>query len=189
MANKKQKIFESDDLIKNKWLVRFERGKFDNCLGFVLDANEKLTLMNLFDFETAGVSGFTVFENKSVKGCEVYEDPNSFDTLLLKIKMVRPKEKPPVSIDSIAELLGTAGEIFPLIVIHREKIAPDTCWIGEIARIKEKSFLLRPIDPNAEWDEELMKISFKDVTRVEFGNGYENCLNLVAEYRARQKPR
>jgi hypothetical protein len=88
----------------------------------------------------------------------------------------------------MADLLKTASEIFPLVVIHREKIASDVCWIGKIAEIKKKSFLLKSIDPNAEWDEELTKVSFKDVTCIEFGNGYENSLNLVAEYRERRKP-
>lgn len=188
MAKKKQKTPDSEEIIKNKWLVNFKRGKFDNEIGFVLDMNDKFTFINNFDFETIGATGFTVFENKSVKDYELYDDPNSFDALLLKIKKVKPKEKPLVSIDSIADLLKTASEKFPLIVIHREKINPESCWIGKIVEIKKNSFLLKSIDPNAEWEEELTKISFKDVTRVAFGCGYENCLNLVAEYREKQKP-
>jgi hypothetical protein len=188
MTKKKQKSPDIEEIIKNKWLVNFKRGKFDNCLGFVLDGNDKLTLVNNFDFETIGATGFTVFENKSVKGYELYDDPNCFDAVLLKIKKVKPKEKPAVSIDSMGDLIRTANEIFPLIVIHREKIYSDECWIGKITEIKKKSFLFRSIDPNAEWDEELTKVSFKDVTRIEFGNGYENSLNLVAEYREIEKP-
>ena len=184
---KNQKITDGEEIIKNKWLVNFKRGKFDNFLGFVLDANEKFTLVNNFDFDS-GATGFAVFENKSVKDYELYDDPASFDALLLKIKKVKPKEKPAVSIDSIADLIKTTSEIFPLVVIHREKIDNEVCWIGKVAEIKKKSFLLKSIDPNAEWEEELTKVPFKDVTRVEFGNGYENSLNLVAEYRAKRKP-
>ena len=88
----------------------------------------------------------------------------------------------------MADLVRTAGEVFPLIVIHRERIDSEVCWIGKIAEIKKSSFLLKSIDPNAEWDEELTKVSFKDITRVEFGNGYENCLNIVAEHRNNKKP-
>jgi len=179
---------DGEEIIKNKWLVNFKRGKFDNFLGFVLAANEKFTLVNNFDFD-AGATGFAVFENKSVKDYELYDDSNSFDALLLKLKKINPKEKPEVSIDSMADLLRTAGELFPLIVIYREKIASDECWIGKIVEIKKNSFFLKSIDPNAEWEEELMKVLFKDVTRIEFGNGYENALQLVAEYREKKKPR
>lgn len=186
MADKKRKTPDSEEIIKNEWLVNLKRGKFDNFIGFVLDVNEKFTLVNNFDFDSGNVTGFSVFENKSVKSYELYDDPNSFNALLLKIKKVRPKKKPEVSIDSMAELIRTASESFPLIVIYREKIADDECWIGKIAEIKKKSFLLQSIDPNAEWDDEPIKVSFKDVTRVDFGNGYENCLNLVDEYRQNQ---
>lgn len=178
----------SDEIIKNKWLVKFDRGKFENCLGFVLDGNEKFTLINNFDFELTAPAGFAVFKNKSVKDYELYNDPNSFDALLVKIKNVTPKEKPLVSVASWADLFNTASKLFPLIVIYREKIDSNVCWIGEIVEIKKSSFLMRAIDPNAEWEEDLTKVSFKDVTRVEFGNGYENSLHLVAEYRAKKNP-
>jgi len=47
--------------------------------------------------------------------------------------------------------------------------------------------LMQAIDPNAEWEKDFTKIAFKDITKIEFGNGYENALNLVAEYREKQK--
>ncbi len=150
--------------------------------------NGEFTFINDFDFESNSATGFSVFKNKSVKDYEVFDDPNSFDALLLKIKKVKPKSKLSISIDSMTDLIKTASETFPLIVVHREKIDSETCWIGKIVEIKKKSFLMRAIDTNAEWEEHFTKVAFKDVTKIDFGNGYENALILVADYREKRKP-
>lgn len=187
MAKWKKEKLDSEEIIKNKWLINFDRGKFDSSIGFLLDMNGEFTFINNFDFESCSATGFSVFKNKSVKDYELFDDPNSFDALLLKIKKVKPKSKPSVSIDSMADLIRTASEKFPIVVVNREKIDSEICWIGKIVEIKKKSFLVQAIDPNAEWEENFTKVPFKDVTRIEFGNGYENALNLVAEYREKQK--
>jgi len=118
MAKWKKQTLDSEEIIKNKWLIKFYRGKFDNSIGFLLDMNGEFTFINNFDFESNSATGFSVFKNKSVKDYEIFDDSNSFDALFLKIKKVKPKAKPSVSIDSMADLIKTASEKFPLIVIQ-----------------------------------------------------------------------
>ncbi len=184
--SKKNDELTAEEIIKNKWLVNFKRGKYDNCLGFVLDVSDELTLVNYFDFERVSATGFAVFKNKSVKSYELFDDPDAFNALLVKLNDVRPRAKPEISLSSLSDALRTANENFPLVVIHREKVAPDACWIGKIVEMKKNSFLMLNIDPNAEWDSEPTKYCFKDVTRIEFDNGYERALHQVAEYKAKE---
>ena len=150
MAKKKHSP-DSEEIIKNKWLVKFDRGRFDSEIGFVLDVNEEFTLINNFDFESTSTTGFSIFKNKSVKDYELYDDPNSFDALLVDLKKVKPKKKPFISINTINDLLKTVNENFPLIVIHREKVDKEICQIGKIVEIKKNAFLMLEIDTNAEW--------------------------------------
>ena len=93
MTEKKQKFPNAEEIIKNKWLVNLKRGKFDNILGFILEANEKFTLVNNFDFDIIGTTGFAVFENKSVKDYELYDDPNSFGGVGFKDQKSKAESK------------------------------------------------------------------------------------------------
>jgi len=190
MAKRKENPPSSDEIIENKWLVRFNREPFDTgtMVGFILDVNDDFTLLNAFD-DDAGIIGFTVFRNETVKSYIVYSEPDWHESLVVKLKNLEPKERPNVSIDSIPDLLRTANENFPLVVVFREKMRNDACWIGKILEIKKKTFVMREISANAEWDEKPTRFNFNDVTRIEFGNGYENNLALVAEYRENEKPR
>ena len=189
MPKNKEEPPSNEEIIKNKWIVRFNRKPFDDvtCEGFILDSNEDFTLVNTVD-EDAGSIGFEVFRNKTVKSFQVYSDSDWRESIVVKLKNIRPKKRPNISIDSIQDLIETANENFPLIVIHREGIMNDACWVGKVLEIRKKSFLMQEISPNAEWDEKPTKFKFKDITKIEFGNGYENNLALVAEHRKNKKP-
>ncbi len=184
MGKKKKGVPSLEEIIKNKWVVRFNRKPFDTATlaCFILDANDEFTLTNEID-DDAGSIGFQVFCNKTIKTFELYDDPDWHESLVVKLKNIEPKEKPEVSIESMPELLKSASDNFPLIMIYREKITVDACWVGKVLELKKKSFLMKEISPNAEWHEKPTKFKYKDITRVSFGNGYENNLALVAEYR------
>ena len=188
MGKRKKNPPSIEEIIKNKWIVRFNRKPFEESTlaCFILDANDDFTLTNEVD-DDAGSIGFQVFRNKTIKKFRVYDDSDWHESLVVKLKSIEPKERPNISIKSFEDLLKTVNENFPLIMIHYEKIATDECKVGRILEIKNKSFLMQEISPNAEWDEKPTKLKFKDITRISFGNGYENNLALVAEYRDKQK--
>ncbi len=74
----------------------------------------------------------------------------------------------------------TANEQFPLVTIHRESMDDSVCYIGKVAKFTPKTVTLDKIDPAAEWNEST-RYNLKDITRVDFGGGYENALWEVSE--------
>jgi hypothetical protein len=188
----KKKDIEPRDLheiVENKWPVRFNRKPYDEwtLLAFVLDVNDEITLVNAID-EDAGATGFDVFLNKTVKSFLVYDDPEYCESLVVKLKRIRPKKHPGISIDSISDVLRTVNALFPLLIIYREKVDPGACWVGKVTDIKKKTFVMQEISPDGDWDNEPTTYKFKEITKVSFANGYENNLALVADYRAKEKP-
>ncbi len=188
---KKEKVEPRDlrEIIENKWPVRFNRKPYDesSLLAFVLDVNDELTLVNTID-EDAGAIGFDVFLNKTVKSFLVYDDPEYYESLVVKLDKIRPKKHPGISIDSISSVLRTANESSPLLIIYREKVDPGACWVGKVTDMKKKTFVMQEISPDGTWDNEPTIFKFKEITKVSFANGYENNLALVADYRAKKKP-
>jgi hypothetical protein len=82
-------------------------------------------------------------------------------------------------LDSVQNLLLSAGRSFPLVTIHREQIEPDACWIGRVKGIKRGRVSLLEINPDARWDAHPTAYRLSEITRVNFGGDYENALHLV----------
>jgi hypothetical protein len=101
----------------------------------------------------------------------------------LKVKPVRLTQ---ISIVSFAELIRSARERFPLLTIHREKVTADVCFIGYPVEFTERTFTLENLNCNAEWDGR-RRFRFNDVTRVDFGGGYEQMLAATAPPRPRRR--
>jgi hypothetical protein len=161
-------------------IVAFDRGKLDPRLrGFVLAYSETLTLLNVLTDDYI-LNGYSVIRNQDIVSYLPYDSPNYFLNRAVKLKGIKHKRAPKVNISDCPLLLKTTNQLFPLITIHRELISPDVCHIGTIQSIRAKTFTLFEIDPDAEWDRE-HRYRFADVTRVDFGGGYEDALWRVAE--------
>ena len=91
-----------------------------------------------------------------------------------------------VSLAGWREVLETAGALFPLLVLHREKINPRVCLVGRVRSMTEKVLSLKEIDTDALW-RETNRYRFRDLTKVDFGGGYEEALALVAADNKRKR--
>jgi hypothetical protein len=145
----------------------------------VLAYSETLTLLNVLT-DDYFLNGFAVIRNEDVVCYSPYDSPEYFLNRAVQLKGIKPKRAPKVDISDWTRLLKSANQLFPLITIHRELISPDVCHIGTIQSIRAKTFSLFELDPDAEWDRE-RQYKFADVTRVDFGGGYEDALWRVAE--------
>lgn len=169
-------------IIRSQYLVRFSRKPIDESAlyGFVLACSETLTLIHILETSTYTLNGYSVIRNEDVSLYAVYDRPDYyFDSRVLKLKGIKPEPKPNISLASLSDLLTSIDKLYPLITIHREGINNDVCFIGRLASITPKTFTLYEIDSCAEWDG-LHRYRFTDITRVDFGGGYEEALALVA---------
>jgi hypothetical protein len=65
---------------------------------------------------------------------------------------------------------------------------PSVCYIGTVASLTEKTVTMRMIDPDARWAD-AKRLRFENLTKVEFGGGYEEALAMVAKDRTKGKKR
>ncbi len=178
-------------IIRSQYLVRFSRKPIDesDLYGFVLACSETLTLLHILETSTYTLNGYSVIRNEDVSLYAVYDRPNYyFDSRVLKLKGIQPEPQPDISVASLSDLLTSIDKLYPLITIHREEINNDVCFIGRLAGLTPKTFTLFEIDSCAEWDGP-HRYRFGDITRVDFGGGYEEALALVARKDMKKKRR
>jgi hypothetical protein len=132
-----------------------------------------------------------------VVGCNIRYDGFSALRLSELISIVAPYENAPfvelalslrgesqelaemVDCSSLTALLRTVSAAFPLVTIHREFVNQNECDIGRVEEVSPTTLVLRGIGPDARWHETPTTIDLADVTRVDFGGGYEAALDLV----------
>lgn len=178
----KERSFE--DIIKNKWLVEFNRKKYkDKVSGFVLAVNDNFTLIHIFDRDYFDTDGYCIFENDSVKNFLVYDSDEYFLNEVIKKKKVKPKSISNISMESWETILQTVSDNFNLVVVDFEEIYKNQCNIGTLEKLGKKNFSLLEIDPDASWYESPTKFKLKNLTKVSFNNAYENTLWEISESR------
>ncbi|GMA86021.1 hypothetical protein GCM10025868_12710 [Angustibacter aerolatus] len=84
------------------------------------------------------------------------------------------------SLDGVRGVLRTASRSAPLVTVLVEWDEPDRCWIGAVERIGKRVLSLREVDPGGRWKRHRSKFDLEDVTRVDWGDAYNEALLLVA---------
>ncbi len=146
--------------------------------GYVLDIGPQFFLLGLID-ENIRFNGFQcqlVSDLRRIKVPDPYED---FVVAALRKRGQRIDAKPGIDLSSLPALLKSANALFPLVTIHQERAKPGECFIGKVLDISKSSLWLHTIDPGAVWHKKRSKFRLSDITRVDFGGGYEEALHLV----------
>lgn len=172
------RLAELETALHKRVLVRLAR-RFEDSLicGYVLAMGPEFFLFLLVS-DRIRFDGFECFRLKDILSVQV--DPYAvFIEAALKRRGQRKPRKPRISLDSIEDLLRTAGSVFPLLAIHMEKKSPDVCYIGHVCKVAETRLSLQCITPMAEWEATPSHFPLARITRVNFAGDYENALYLV----------
>lgn len=176
------KTFDYKRIIRSQYLVRFRRKPLDESwlYGFVLACSETLTLLHLLETATFTLNGYSVIRNEDVSLFAVYDRPAYYyESKVLRLKGIRPQPQPEISIGNLSDLLTSIDRLYPLFTIHRELMNDDCCFVGSLAAITAKTFTLDEVDDCGEWIGP-RRYRFSDITKIDFGGGYEDALALVA---------
>jgi hypothetical protein len=144
--------------------------------GYILDVGAEFFLLGLVS-DRLWFDGFECFRVDEVD--EVISDPYTrfTEAALAARGQVRPELT--LRLTSIGELLTSAAERFPLVTIHKERDEPDACYVGRILSVEGGIVWVREIGPDATWDAVPLAHRLSEITRVNFGGGYEDALALV----------
>ena len=151
--------------------------------GFVVGASETLVLLHVLNSGSMRLNGYTAIRIKDIEEC--VED-ETFVPGALKLLGERPKPQPDLLLLDMPGLLSSVGAHFPLLEVFQEK-SNGSFHIGRVVGFGKKKVHLQTVSRGAEWSE-IVKFSCADITRVDFGDGYDEALWLVARRQPRNLP-
>jgi len=171
-------------------LVEINREPIDEhpLEGFLLEQTKELILLNLVNSEVVCLNGYSVVRRRDVRKLKI-ERKDAFMIRALHLKNIAPSKPSGVSLAGWPVLLESLTREFPLFTIHQEWLDSEVCFVGRLATVSVRTFGLKEIDPDARWNRS-RSYKFKDLTKVDFGGGYEDALaRLAATSTKRRKAR
>lgn len=154
--------------------------------GCVVGVGEQFVLLHYLDCGFR-LNGHLAIRISDIRSCRLLIKNDRIAERVLKLRGDVPVPLPQISLVNLPELLLSAFRQYPLVTIHTELRDPDVCFIGEVAKITERTVTLDEIDPAAKWTR-TRRHRLDDITRVDIGGAYEDALLLAATH-GRQKRR
>lgn len=149
--------------------------------GYVVDSNDQYVLLHIVD-DRVELDGYVLLRIEDITEVQCEFDNYRFIEKALAIRKQEPERPVLIDLTSLVTALSSIDDIFPLLVVHREVVTDDRCWVGSIESLNDKTFTMREMNPDAKWSGS-KRIRFDEVTRVEFNGGYETALAQVAGIR------
>jgi len=85
-----------------------------------------------------------------------------------------------LDLSSPKAFLPQLARLTPILTFHEELRKPGKLWIGSIAEWKKKSMWFHCIDPDGRWSQILIKVKFRNLTRIDVFDDYANAIAEVA---------
>lgn len=165
--------------LRDLTLMRFHRRFEDGWVrGYVVGIGPAFVmLLELSDHMR--FNGFGCYRITDLKNLQPAPFADFVDAALKGLGEVAP-ETPAVVLDSVDDILETAGRLFPIVTVYTtESRAPEVNTIGAIISLEGGVVWMREIGPDAAWDAKTTARRLEAVTRIDFGGAYETALALV----------
>jgi hypothetical protein len=147
--------------------------------GFVVDVGPQwLALARLSD--RIELDGWSLLRLADVRSVKLEPDADCFEVRALRARGQWPPAAPGVPLDDTAAAVLAAGAAHPLVAVHRELDRPDVAWVGAVRGVRGATLFLLEVGVQADWSRKPRAYDLDDITRVDFGGGYEEALALVA---------
>jgi hypothetical protein len=154
-------------------------------IGFVVDYSEDWILFHVLNTDVFELNGYSVIRCGDVKDYRAFDKSWLWQNRAVHQFKLNPSRPPGILLNSLPALLESIGKRYALITIHPEKVKPDVCYIGPLLSMAKATFTIDDLDQNAEWSGP-RRLKFSDVTRVDFGGGYEAALAATAPKRPKR---
>ena len=155
-------------------------------MGFVVDFSDNLILFHVVNMDAFQLNGYTVIRIENVKEYRAFDKAEFWQNRAVRRFRLKPVRPVGILLSSFPELLGSISKRYPLITLHPEKTKPSLCYIGPLLSMAKATVTIDDLDCNAEWSGP-RHLKFSDITRVDFGGGYEKALAATAPKRPKRK--
>jgi hypothetical protein len=165
-------------------LAQFKRSSrgMSRVTGFVVACSNELILLHCLDLDLFRLNGYSTIRVKDVSHYRFFDSSDCWQFRAAKLFRLVPKRPRCRKLAGVQEFLGSHIGEERLVTLHTEGLKRDACYIGPVVSVKEKTVTIEDLNCNAEWTGP-RRLKLKDITKIEFGGGYEKALAKTAPVR------
>ena len=169
----------AEALAENKLSVIYRKHIDDHRLdGYIVGLSDTWVLLHLVDGNVLILDGYKAVRLSDISRFDI---DNSFVHGYLRLREIRSKEIPEINLQNLPALLLSVSERFALFMFERERVEPGIGIVGRIERLTKRNLWIKKFNSKAKWiDTE--KFRLKDITAVNFGDGYVEALAWMAAH-------
>ena len=160
----------------------------DPVEGFVVGQSRGWVLLHRLSDRIA-LDGWINVRVQDIQAVTIYPTEDCFEIAAVKARGLWPPA-PPASTapENIGEVLAQARTHSTVITVYREFERPDVAWCGAVRDVSPDTLSLLEVNVAGGWGRRPRRFDLEDITRVDFGGGYEEALQLVAGSPPRRSP-
>jgi len=154
-------------------------------VGFVVDFSDELLLFHALEESTFRLNGYIALRDEDISGYRVFDKPKFWLFRAVQHFQLKPVSPTGVSVTSLPDLLRSAARHYPLLTLRPELKKPNVAYIGPLVSMTERTLTIDDLNADCEWTG-LRRMKLCDITRVDFGGGYEEALTATAPKRPKE---
>jgi hypothetical protein len=174
----KKKLRGIADLVGRDIVVNLDRKPIDDftLAGFVVGLSTKLLCLHVIEGETLMLDGYAIVRLSDIRSYRVGK--KAFIDRALRLLGRIPIAPDGFDLSGWEGLLTSVQSKYPLVTISTEKDAPGCIFIGRLVKHSKRSVVIEAVDLDGHWDGR-QEFAYKNITRVDFGDGYVDALVAV----------
>ena len=167
-------------LAENQLVVLYRKSIDNNRLdGYIVALSDTWVLLQPVDGNILVLDGYKAVRLSDISHFKIDE---SFVDEYLRLRGIRSKKLPEIDVENLVLLLDSVSKNFPLFMIERERVEPGIGFVGVLEKQTKRNLSMKKFNSKAKWiDTE--KFNLKDITVVNFGDGYGEALAWMDAHR------
>jgi hypothetical protein len=147
--------------------------------GFVVGVSGELVMLHALS-DRLDLDGYEIVRLRDITECTADFERRGVYEAALRLKGCHPRPVAGIRLDGIEAAIESVDSLFPVIVLHRERVAPHEVAIGRVAATQRSGVRLRWLSPSAEWCDDATLYRYASITRIGFAGEYETTLARLA---------
>ena len=160
------------------------RDEFDESpwYGYIVLQSDRLIVLQRVS-DQYGLDGYCAFDREDISQITQEFDRADLISRAIRLKAQSPAVPKGIDASSMRDLTESIGREYGVLIINRERVAPNEAEVGTIRMSSSQTYVLRWLNTEASWSPDERTFRYKDITYVEFGGEYETTLLQVARDR------
>lgn len=176
-------FFKDLKFTENKeYILEIEVNSFNNCTiwGIIEHFSEEYILISKINKECFSFEGYSIIKIEYITRYRFFDTDNDFLFLVQKKVNLFKQKTFRICSSSFKKVLRKIAKEYKLFSFYKKNDL-EKIYVGKILKITNNTIIMKEIDADADWYDDVTKFTIESLAVIDFGGRYEKVLWLVGK--------